>query len=1241
MSRGGAQRGWTIDGTGADFSPDHIETLAGRLADTGGRVDSVRTTLDGISVGPRSMGIVGSSFTVAAQTHVRTAREHVARTRAAVGEAEDGTRATARSYRETEDANVARLSGSGPATPPTGRGPGGGPPRRPDDPDEPGGGQRSEGNGGCDGTGGDPVDVVSGQMITDALDVELAGLLPLVLRRAYASGYTHGASFGPGWSATLDQRLEFTAEGVRYVGDDAQVLEYPHPDAGPVLPRAGARWPLVKDGDAYRVEDPESGWVRRFRPDPTTPDRWPLATLTDRNGNRITYTRDRVGHECYTVAVERTRTPAGERIGALRLIDDSPEGIRLVAFDYDDAGRLTAVTDSTRVPYRYEYDAANRITAWTDRNGHRYTYAYDDAGRVVTARGQDGVLFSAFAYDTAGRTTTVTNAAGHATTYHYDRHHHLTRVVDPLGNAVALEYDRYHRLLSHTDGLGNTIRYTLDEHGDPVAVDHPDGTRLTIEYEHRRPVRAVAADGGVWRHAYDERGNLLSVRDPAGGVVAYTYDSRGHRIARTDPVGRVEWYETNPAGLITRVTSARGFAASFTHDAFGRVVSLTDPVFGVTRYGWTVEGRQLWRVSPDGGREEWHYDPAGNLTEYRNPAGQVTAFTYGPFGLPATRTEPDGARYVFSHDAELRLTAVTNPLGLRWRYVFDAAGRLVEETDFNDRTMRYASDAASRLVARTNGAGQTARFERDAVGRVVRVVSGDGRETTFAYDPGGRIVRAAGADSVLEYAYDPVGRIVAETVDGRTLTHTYDLAGQRTGRVTPSGAVSTWTYDSDGLPAELTTEGGALAFRHDGAGREVGRTFGLGSLTQTWDPAHQLVSQAILGEGGPHSRDYRYRPDGLPVEITDGHGGTRRYDLDPAGRVTAVHATNWRETYAYDPLGNLAAATYPARDDSAQGAREANGTLVRRAGRVSYEYDAQGRVGRAVRRTLSGRRQEWRYTWDADDRLVGVVTPDGTSWRYHYDPLGRRTAKIRLAPDGSVAEEVVFTWDGAVLAEQRTTRETLTWDYDPGTFRAATQLRGTSDAVDREFFAIVTDLVGTPSEMVTLDGHVVWRRTAGLWGSGLTAGDPGVDCPLRFPGQYHDAETGLHYNLSRYYDPDLAAYLSPDPFGLRPAVNPHRYVDNPLMWIDPLGLSALQVGCTRFWSPRGGYQRDDVVTPDHVAPAEVYGRAGLARAVAGAAPVGPAVTTVPWPAGDRHEFATWRPPAWRKRGTGYGSCPST
>ncbi|WP_199813904.1 RHS repeat-associated core domain-containing protein, partial [Streptomyces graminis] len=61
--------------------------------------------------------------------------------------------------------------------------------------------------------------------------------------------------------------------------------------------------------------------------------------------------------------------------------------------------------------------------------------------------------------------------------------------------------------------------------------------------------------------------------------------------------------------------------------------------------------------------------------------------------------------------------------------------------------------------------------------------------------------------------------------------------------------------------------------------------------------------------------------------------------------------------------------------------------------------------------------------------------------------------------------------------------------------------------------------------------------------------------PLRFPGQYYDPETRLHYNYFRYYDPETAGYLTADPLGLTPAPNPKRYVENPTVVSDPCGLS--------------------------------------------------------------------------------------
>ena len=87
----------------------------------------------------------------------------------------------------------------------------------------------------------------------------------------------------------------------------------------------------------------------------------------------------------------------------------------------------------------------------------------------------------------------------------------------------------------------------------------------------------------------------------------------------------------------------------------------------------------------------------------------------------------------------------------------------------------------------------------------------------------------------------------------------------------------------------------------------------------------------------------------------------------------------------------------------------------------------------------------------------------------------------------------------------------------------------------------------------------MWRGEENLWGeisheiSHFSAN--AVQQNLRFQGQYLDRETGLHYNLFRYYDPVARRFTQPDPIGLMGGINTYQYAPNALGWIDPLGLS--------------------------------------------------------------------------------------
>lgn len=1023
-------------------------------------------------------------------------------------------------------------------------------------------------------TTNDPIDVASGEIVLRQIDVELPGVLPLVLERTHVSSYRDGGLFGPSWASTLDQRVDVDGTGVSYASEDGMVLAYPMAPGVPVMPHEGPRRPLTLTSEGCTISDLESGREWHFAAAVSGP--LPLAAISDRNGNRIEF------HYAEGIITE-VRHSGGYRIGvdtedgrvtALRSLtgNGQADATLLIRFGYDNAGNLAELINSSGEPSRFFYDEQARMTGWTDRNGYTYRYVYDEFGRGVRGHESDGFLDAALSYQ--DRLTIVTDSLGNATRYHLNELGQVVEEVDPLGNRTISEWDRYDRLLSRTDALDRTTRYAWDDAGNLTTITYPDDTQVGAAYnELNQPVEISEADGAVWRRGYDERGNLVAVTDPLGATTRYTRNERGHLLAVTDPLGNTTRLATDGAGLPVELTDPLGGTTRYTRDPLGRITAITDPVGGVTRLAWNLEGRPVSRTMPDGATENWSYDAEGNLREYVDGAGNTTRYEITHFDTRSAEVGPDGARLEFAYDTELNLIAVTNPQGLVWRYEYDPAGDLIRETDFNGRQLSYAYDAARQLVQRTNGAGEVTRYTRDAAGSVTELRSGD-TITTFTYDQAGRLARAINPDADLRLEYDALGQVVTEICNGRVLASAYDSAGRRVRRRTPSGAESIWEYDAAGRPAMLRTGGQALRFGHDLAGRQVHMQLGTRVvMAQSWDAEHRVRSQTLTADALPlRRRAYEYRADGYVTGIDDEDLGGRSFELDSLGQITAVHGPGWTERYAYDPAGNLTHAAWPAPrqatvDTDTIGERAYDGTLIRRAGNIRYQHDAQGRVVLRQHRRLSSKPLTWHYVWNADDRLVGVVTPDGRRWWYRYDALGRRIAKQRLGPDGrSVEEQVDFVWDGAVLAEQAhharggTGVRATAWDYEPGSFRPVGQTErvlspdAPQEWIDEQFYSIITDLIGTPTEMVTAGGDLAWQARTTLWGTRLGASAAPGDCPLRFPGQYFDPETGLNYNYFRYYDPASARYSSIDPLGLTAGPNPMAYVRNVFGWADPLGL---------------------------------------------------------------------------------------
>ncbi|EFC2181353.1 hypothetical protein CAA06_004993 [Escherichia coli] len=280
--------------------------------------------------------------------------------------------------------------------------------------------------------------------------------------------------------------------------------------------------------------------------------------------------------------------------------------------------------------------------------------------------------------------------------------------------------------------------------------------------------------------------------------------------------------------------------------------------------------------------------------------------------------------------------------------------------------------------------------------------------------------------------------------------------------------------------------------------------------------------------------------------------GETDYFYDPTGRITACRSEDegYLASWQYDAAGNLLGRRAGERATAENSVVPFNRLMSYRG--VHYRYDE---FGRAVEK--EGRSGTQSYRYDAEHRMVEVTTARGT-YRYVYDALGRRTEKQHISPDGKPYNRTKFLWDGMRLAQESRPEGTgsLYIYSDPGSYEPLARVDKAGKEGPNRILYFHTDVNGAPEEMTDSDGKIVWETGYQVWGNTIQEKDHGgVEQNLRYQGQYLDRETGLHYNLHRYYDPDVGRFMVTDPIGLRGGLNLYQYGPNPLSWIDPLGLS--------------------------------------------------------------------------------------
>jgi len=727
-----------------------------------------------------------------------------------------------------------------------------------------------------------------------------------------------------------------------------------------------------------------------------------IETVTDSFGRTVTYHYNQDG--MLEKAVQSTTVnpflhhyvyEMGTRLSAIT----APDGASLGSFEYDYAGRLTALIDADGNRVIYGFDIASHTQQITDRLGRTTTYAYDSKGNVTYKLDADGKE-SFWTYDDRGNKLTETDPLGLTRSYTYDANDNMLSETDPLGHATSYTYNARNDVLTTTDPLGRVTANTYNASGDLLST--------------------TDAMGHVTSHTYDADGNMTSTTDALGNVTTYAYDSFGNRIKETGPLGNQTVYTFDNYGNELSETTTRtvdGVPVTMTtakaYDYYNKVVKTTDPDGNetTTAYNYKVD-KEAATIDKNGARTEFSYDGQGNLTQTLFADGSSATNTYDAEGNRLSSTDRNGRTTNFSYDAADHLIRTEFEDGDHTEMEYDAAGRLIASVDERGNRTEFAYDDAGRRTAVTDALGHVTQFAYDGAGNQISMTDADGHTTQYVYDALNRRIKTMFPDGTFsETAYDAKGNKTAETdQNGRTTRFEYDANGNLTAVVDVTGNRTEYSYDEVGNKLSFTDANGHTEhWAYDDLGRAIEHTLPLGmSETFAYDPNgntktrtdfngqttyydYSLCCNRLTAAHYPNgsATTYTYLAAGQRDTVTDA-SGTTQYVYDVRGRLEQV--TNPDGTaigYAYDAVGNRTSVDIPS-------------------GAVGYTFDALNRLS-TVTDADGG---VTTYTYDAVGNRTGVTYPNGVNTSYVYDDLNRLTF-METSSNGQVINSYAYTLDAA------------------------------------------------------------------------------------------------------------------------------------------------------------------------------------------------------------------------------------
>ena len=863
--------------------------------------------------------------------------------------------------------------------------------------------------------------------------------------------------------------------------------------------------------------------------------------------------------------------------------------LELPAITYDALGQLKTITNPDNSVLTYTYDAAHDLREISDNLGNKVEYRYDAKGNRSVEETFDpsdpnnSIRKIDTEYDHRNFVKSITSGSS-ITQLMNDAVGNTTDEDDPNPTAfnTTHKFDALNRLYETTDRKNNPTGYEHNVADQIEKVTAPNGAETSYEYDDLGNLtKEISQDRGTIDYEHDEAGNVVKQTDARGVETQFDYDmlNRLVSVEYTDPLDTF-----NTAENVTH-----------TYDTG------TNCGNGIGRLCQTVDAT---------GTHTWAYDDWGNALahQWTTSSGQniSLSYTYDNMNRLTSLTYPSGLVIDYVRDAIGRVEAVHAPGEFRTEiiadsFVYRADGQLSSLRLGSNQTLTHTYDDQGRLDLQSIDATLFADYDYDLNGNVTDKLF-DGTDRDYEYDELDRLELddwMSGSRTFLDrtFAYDANGN--RESVQEGSVVSLLDYDGTSNRLSLLYNQIP--ILDGAGNITQLPRENGVMGLTYNNQNHVASATFGSTSGLYAYNAKRQrLVKQVGTGQSF-----YVYDLMGRLVSLVDAQGSVHE-------EYVYANETNYSPIHhrLYDDAETTTSENQQALAASQQSiANPVNNGLCEGYERTEQERTQSNALDFetplvTTEQLITLGTEEFKIPTSVAAKMIPIIMMlldedividlDASLAELDEITLDTPTATV-VWPDTAV---VTSAQDVKYVVDVATTKRSL--NNGPDVARHCVQgqskidlnhipLNGTDihirlwKVVDGvwayEDFEIATvgyqdkykqitrtylvnDHLNTPRLGYSDDQTTTWIWDSEAFGNTDPVIDPDqdgyqVNYNLRFPGQYFDYETGLHYNWNRYYDPQTGSYPSSDPIGLQGGLNTYAYVHgNPLRYTDPEGLAA-------------------------------------------------------------------------------------